>query len=156
MSELHNITYVKFDEIDLHKFLPLLNSQKIRKHLIEHDLFTVDTLTAWMGSKVDVDATAGCRVRGILCDGDLAGWCGIQFEDEKYELAIIIDDKFWGLGKKVYKDLMSWAKDLGHTEVCINFLHTRPDYKFLNKIAGTVSETELMGSKFTRYELAVK
>jgi len=46
MSELHNITYVKFDEIDLHKFLPLLNSQKIRKHLFEHDLFTVDTLTA--------------------------------------------------------------------------------------------------------------
>lgn len=118
-------------------------------------MFTIDTLTTLVKSKIEVDATSGCRVRAIICEGVLAGWCGIQFEEGKYEIAIIIDDKFWGLGKKILKDMMRWAKELGHDEVFIHFLHTRPDYKFLKKRARNVYESELFGSKFTTYQLAV-
>lgn len=153
---MSNLDYLRFNEINPSDFLPLLNSQKIRKHLIEHELFTIDTLTAWMNSKLEVDAASGCKVRGIICEGKLAGWCGIQLEDGKYEIAIIIGDNFWGLGKKVFQDMMYWAKELGHDEVYINFLHTRPDYKFLKKIAKSTYETELFGSKFTSYQLTVK
>ena len=151
-----NIEYLRFNDIEPSDFLPLLNSQKVRKHLIDHELFTVATLTAWMNSKIEVAATSGCKVRGIVYEGELAGWCGIQFEDEKYEIAIIIDDKYWGLGKKVFQDMMFWAKEFNHAEVYINFLHTRPDYKFLKKIAKSVYETELFGSKFTSYQLQIK
>jgi hypothetical protein len=153
---MSNVDYLRFNEINPSDFLPLLNSQKIRKHLIEHELFTIATLTAWMNSKIEVDATPGCKVRGIICEGELAGWCGIQLEDGKYEIAIIIDDKFWGLGKKVFQDMMCWAKEFDHDEVYIYFLHTRPDYKFLKKIAKAVYEIELFGSKFTSYQLTVK
>lgn len=156
MNSKTSVDYLKFNEINPSEFLPLLNSQKIRKHLIEHDLFTIETLTAWMSSKVEVNATSGCKVRGIVCEGELVGWCGIQLEDEKYEIAIIIDDKFWGLGKQVFQDMMCWAKELSHDDVYINFLHTRPDYKFLKKISKSVSEIELFGSKFTSYQLTVK
>ena len=92
---MNTVEYPKFNTIDPSDFLPLLNSKKIRKHLIEHELFTIDTLKTWMRSKMEVDATSGCKVRGIVYEGELAGWCGIQFEEGKYELAIIIDDKFW-------------------------------------------------------------
>ena len=151
-----NIEYLRFNDIEPSDFLPLLNSQKVRKHLIDHELFTVDTLTTWMNSKIEVDATSGCKVRGIVCEGELAGWCGIQFEDEKYEIAIIIDDKYWGLGKKVFQDMMFWAKEFNHAKVYINFLHTSTEYKFLKKIAKSVYETELFGSKFTSYQLQIK
>ncbi len=104
-----------------------------------------------MNTKIEVDATSGCRVRGIICEGELAGWCGIQLEEGKYEVAIITDDKFWGLGKKIFQNMMCWAKELDHDEVYIHFLGTRPDYRFLKKIAKTVYETELFGSKFTSY-----
>lgn len=150
------VNYIKFNKINPSDFLPLLNSKKIRKHLIKHDLFTIETLTAWMSSKLEVDATSGCRVRGIVYEGELAGWCGIQLEERKYELAIIIDDKFWGLGKTVFKDMMFWAKELGHNEVYIYFLHTRPDYKFLKKIAKNVYQAELLGNTFTTYQLKVE
>lgn len=153
---MNNVNYLEFGEIEPADFLPLLNSQKLRQHLIEHDLFTADSLSAWINSKIEVDSISGCRVRGIVFEGELAGWCGIQLEEEKYEIAIIIDDKFWGLGKEVFQDMIRWAKEFDHDEVNINFLHTRPEYKFLKKIATSVTETELYGSKFICYQLAVK
>jgi len=153
---MSTIEYQKFNIIDPNDFLPLLNGKKIRKHLIEHELFTIETLTTWMQNKMQVDATSGCKIRGIVCRGELAGWCGIQLEEGKYELAIVIDDKFWGLGKRVFKDMMSWAKELQHNEVYIHFLHTRPEYKFLKKIAKKTYQADFFGSKFTIYQLAVK
>ena len=86
----------------------------------------------------------------------MAGWCGIQLEDEKYEIAIVIDEKYWGMGKKVFYDIMRWAKDLGHDDIYIHFLHTRPEYKFLRSMSTKVYKSELLGSKFTTYKLAVK
>ncbi len=153
---MSTVNYLRFNKINPGDFLPLLNNEKIRKHLIEHELFTIDTLTTWMNSKIEVDATSGCRVRAIVCGGELAGWCGIQLEEGKYEFAIIIDDKFWGLGKKVFQGMMCWAKELNHDDIFIHSLHTRPDYKFLKKIAKNVYESELFGSKFTTYQLTVE
>ena len=150
-----NIKYLKLNNTNPNDFLSFLNKQKIRDHLIEHALFDIHSVTAWINSKVDVDAIDGCRVRAIVCNEQLAGWCGIQLEDDKYEIAIVIDEQFWGLGKTVFQDMMGWAHEFGHNEVFIHFLHTRPDYKFLQKIATKVYATDMLGSKFTTYQLAV-
>ena len=153
---MDGIEYIKLSEVNPAEFVPLLNKQKIRKHLINHPLFDVETAKAWLEAKVEVDSYQGCKVRAIFVDKQLAGWCGIQLEDEKYEIAIVIDDDYWGLGIKIFREIMSWAKELGHRTVFIHFLHTRPEYKFLRKISKNVYESELLGSKFTTYELAVE
>ena len=153
---MDGIEYVKLSEVNPAEFVPLLNKQKIRKHLINHPLFDEQTAKAWLETKVEVDSYQGCKVRAIFVDKQLAGWCGIQLEDEKYEIAIVIDDDYWGLGIKIFHEIMSWAKELGHRTVFIHFLHTRPEYKFLRKISKNVYESELLGSKFTTYELAVE
>ena len=153
---MDGIEYVKLSEVNPAEFVPLLNKQKIRKHLINHPLFDEQTAKAWLEAKVGVDSYQGCKVRAIFVDKQLAGWCGIQLEDEKYEIAIVIDDDYWGLGIKIFREIMSWAKELGHRTVFIHFLHTRPEYKFLRKISKNVYESELLGSKFTTYELAVE
>ena len=150
------LDYLQFDEVNPRDFLPLLNSQRTRAHLIEHEQFTIESVMAWMRGKMDVDAEHGCRVRAVMCESKLAGWCGIQCEEGNYEIAIVIDEKFWGLGKQVFQEMMACAKELGHKEVFIHFLHTRPDYKFLQKIASNVFETQLFGNKFTSYQLTVK
>lgn len=153
---MHAVDYLRLSDIDPADLLPFLNSEKVRKHLMQHAPFTVDTVTAWVNAKLEVDATAGCRVRAIVCDGALAGWCGIQLENESYELAIVIDERFWGLGRQVFNDMMRWAKELGHAEVLIHFLHTRRNYRFLNKIAKEVYQTEMFGTRFTTYRLLVE
>jgi len=153
---MFTIEYVKFNEINPDNFLPLLNKLKIREHLIPHELFNRDSTIAWMKSKIEIDASHGCKVRAINVDSELIGWCGIQFEHGKHEIAIVIDDSSWGLGIKIFHETMNWAKDIGHREVYIHFLHTRPKYKFLQKLSKKVYETELFGSKFNTYQLAVK
>lgn len=135
--------------------MPLLNTHKLRAHLIEHALFDEHTAKDWIESKIKVDSTQGCKVRAIVIDKQLAGWCGIQLEDGKYEIAIVIDENFWGMGRKIFSDMMAWAKALGHKTVYIHFLQTRPQYKFLQKISRNTYESELLGNKFTTYELAV-
>lgn len=153
---MNAIEYKKLSEVDQNDFILLLNNQKLREHLMEHKLFDTDSVSAWINSKIEVDSTYGCRVRAVIYNNRLAGWCGIQLEEEKYEIAIVIGSEFWGIGKKIFKDIMHWAKALGHEYVYIHFLHTRPEYKFLHKIATNVSETELFGNKFITYQLGVK
>jgi len=153
---MSTIEYVKFSEINPENFLPLLNKLKIRQHLIPHAVFDIDTTAAWMESKIAVNANHGCKVRAINVDDQLIGWCGIQLEDGKYEIAIVIDDSSWGLGIKIFHDIMNWANALGHNEVYLHFLDTRPKYKFLQKLSKRVYTSELFGSKFNTYELAVK
>jgi hypothetical protein len=153
---MNDVKYVSLNDVRLNEILSLLNNKKNREHLIEHELFDENTLKDWINSKMVVDSTCGCKVRAVIYKEQLAGWCGIQLEKGKYEIAIVIDNKFWGLGKNVFSDIMCWAKELGHKEILIHFLETRPDYNFLRKMAINVYETELLGNKFTTYQLTVK
>ncbi|WP_143187020.1 GNAT family N-acetyltransferase [Microbulbifer donghaiensis] len=109
-----------------------------------------------MDAKLEVDSTPGCRVRGVLLDNKLVGWCGIQFDNGKYEVAIVIDQKSWGVGRAIFNDLIAWAKEFKHEEVYINFLHTRPRYRFLSKKAKSVTQTEMLGNTFTSYQFSVE
>ena len=150
------VEYLRFDEIDADDFLPILNKQKIRHHLIEHELFNADSVRAWMDSKLAVDLSPGCKVRAVVVDKQLAGWCGIQLEHGQYEIAIVIDDSFWGVGKTVFRDIMTWAVSLDHEELNIHLLETRPEYKFLQRLSKSIHKTEMLGATFTSYRLAVK
>lgn len=152
---MNNLEYVKLNEIDPVEFILLLNKQKIREHLIEHELFDESSVKEWLENKIEVDSTQGCKVRAIVIDKQLAGWCGIQEENKKYEIAVVIDEGYWGLGKIIFRDVMVWAKEQGHKTVYIHLLYTRPEYKFLRKISKKVYENELLGNKFTTYELEV-
>jgi hypothetical protein len=152
---IYNLKYVKLSEIEPAELLPLLNKQATRNHLIEHELFDIDGVEGWIQSKLDVDSSEGCKIRAIIADKQLAGWCGIQFKESNYEIAVIIDDSFWGIGKTVFRELIIWAKELGHTTILIHLLYTRPEYKFLRKMSKKVYQTELMGSTFTTYELDI-
>jgi len=151
-----NIEYLKFSEIDPVDFVTLQNKQKIREHLIQHEVFDIISINNWLKSKIEVDSTPGCRVRAIILDNQLVGWCGIQLEHGKYEVAIVIDNSFWGIGKKIFSEVMYWAKALGHKEIVIHFLDSRPKYKFLQKLAKKVYKSEFYGRSFTTYQLSVK
>lgn len=152
---MNSIVYVKLNEVNPAELIPLLNKNRIREHLIKHELFDENTASDWIESKTMVDSSPGCKVRGIIIDNQLAGWCGIQLEDAKYEIAVVIDESYWGSGKTIFQDMMAWAKELGHETIYIHLLHTRPEYKYLRKISKNVFKSELLGSQFTTYELTV-
>jgi len=152
---MKEIEYIKLEKLNPEDLRAMLNKQKVREHLIEHNLFDSNTIRSWIQEKCKVDCQNGCRMRGIVSNNSIAGWCGIQLQDGKYEIAIVLDDKFWGIGKRVFNDTLCWAKELGHNEVFIHFLHTRPEYRFLRKISKNVFETEMLGDKFTTYQISI-
>jgi len=151
-----NLKYIDFSEVDTNDFLVLLNKQKIRNHLIQHDLFDDDSINVWINAKLKIDSRIDCKIRAILVNDQLKGWCGIQKEDDHYEIAIVIDDSLWGAGKSIYTEVMSWAKSLGHNEIMIHLLDSRPEYKFLRKLAKNVYTSERFGRNFITYHLLVK
>ena len=153
MTDLH---YVKLTDIHAEDFVPLLNNPKIRRHLIEHPQFDTESIQEWLNTKIAMDARAGCQIRAVFYRGRLVGWCGIQWENEQYEIAIILDPKRWGLGKRVFHDMMHWAKALGHEIISIHLLDTRPNSKFLRSIANEVLESQFLGHRFLTYQLSVK
>ena len=155
-EKMKSIEYTNLRDLDKIELLEILNKPKNRNHLVEHQVFNLALLQTWMDDKIKVNEAKGCRVKGIKVEGSVAGWCGIQYENEAYELAIILDEKHWGLGIRVFKELMNWALELGHTHVVLHLFNTRREYQFLYKMASRVYESNLFGERFTSYELEVK
>lgn len=154
-GDARRIEYLRLDDIDPAALLPLLNKPRLREHLIDHPVFDAAGCAAWIASKTELDASPGCRVRAIAVDDRLVGWCGIQREGRRYEIALVLDDAHWGLGRGIFREMMCWARDLGHRTVFIHLLHTRPRYRFLQKVARDSYPSEIMGDRFMTYELAV-
>ncbi|BBM03020.1 GNAT family N-acetyltransferase [Microbulbifer sp. GL-2] len=152
---MNKVTYMSFNKVDSEGLLAVLNQDELRTHLVKHAYFDAASLETWMEEKITVDSLPGCRVRAVYIDDTLAGWCGIQPDDNGHELAIVISKKFWGNGPAIFKVLMSWAKDLGHKEILFHLLDSRPEYNALNKIATKVHKTELLGRCFSTYCIAV-
>lgn len=156
MSEQRRtIEYGALNETAAERFVALLNKQTTRQHLIDHDPFDADNINDWINAKLEVDTQPGCRVRSVIVDGQLAGWCAIQYEADQYEIALVLDHLYWGLGRSVLGEILNWAHEMGHTTLNIHFLHTRPEYPFLRRLSRRVYDSEWMGERFLSYELDV-
>ena len=93
----------------------------------------VQSISTWIAEKIALDQSPGCRIRAVVVDGELSGWCGIQPDDQGHELAIVLSQPAWGQGRSIFKQLLTWAKELGHKEVLFHLLETRPEYRALQK-----------------------
>ena len=121
-----------------------------------HDQFDHKSLANWIKQKNSCDALVGCRVRGILINQQLAGWCGIQDDELGYEIAIVLAKPFWGYGKLIFKTMRAWAKEFGHSELIIHLHESRPNYKFLSKLSkNKVTKSTIRGSRFSSYHVPV-
>ncbi|MDM5062786.1 N-acetyltransferase [Aeromonas salmonicida] len=137
------VEFKPFGDVRAEDFLPLVNDETVRKHLIDHPPFDAASVRAWMDGKIRIDMLPGCRVRALVIDGALVGWCGIQPDGEGVEIAI-------------FKEMMGWARSMGHREVLFHLLDTRPAYRFLARRSTRVKKTTLSGRGFTTYYLSVE
>ncbi|MBV60040.1 MAG: GNAT family N-acetyltransferase [Nevskiales bacterium] len=136
-------------------WLPILNSPAVRRHLIEHPQFDRSAVRRWLRDKQGIDALPGCRVRAVRVDGHLAGWCGIQPDGADYELALVLDAAWWGVGRRVYQALLTWAMTFGHATVLVRLHQSRRPSTWLLQLALSVESHEHMGSHFVTYRIPV-
>jgi len=152
---MSDFDFIDFNRVNPEGFISILNDDLLRKHLIDHAYFDMTTIREWMKKKAQINSMPGCRIRAVLIEGDLKGWCGIQPDDSGFEIAIVITKDAWGSGLSIFKEMMCWAKTLGHKEIIFHLLDTRPNYKFIERKAVRVKKTELVGRIFTSYIIAV-
>ncbi|WP_268407626.1 hypothetical protein [Alteromonas sp. a30] len=48
---MHHIEFIPFSRVSAEAFLPILNKEKVRKHLISQPQFDLNAVNAWMQSK---------------------------------------------------------------------------------------------------------
>lgn len=152
---MNDIQYIAFNQVDPDDFLTILNDEAVKRHLVPHAVFDKVTIRAWIRAKSQADAFPGCRVRAVFFDNVLAGWCGIQPDDNGVELALVLSPRYWGAGRLIFKTLLRWAGELGHQEIKFHLLASRPEYRFLKKMAREVRTTKLSGHNFTTYCFSV-
>lgn len=152
---MKTVAFVPFYQVNPNALMVVLNEDSLRTHLIGHPYFDEHSIKEWITEKIAVDSLQGCRIRAVTVDDELAGWCGIQPDDEGYELAIVIGKNFWGHGITIFKHLLTWARELEHKEILFHLLETRREYRALNKLATRVYETRLLGRNFTTYVVPV-
>jgi len=149
-----DLNYVALDCFDADTWMGLLNQDRVRSHLMAHPRFDRASAVQWLQAKIHLDTQPGCRVRAVTMDDRLVGWCGVQAEADHFELAAVIDPACWGVGRAVLRQLLAWARELGHQEVALHLLHTRRRYRYLERLAHRVEHNKLLESDFTTYWLA--
>jgi len=152
---MNGIDFVHFNHVNPEDFLPVVNDPTVRKHLIDHTHFDSVSIREWMKGKTQSESIPGCRIRAVFIGGALAGWCGIQPDENGFEIAIVISKRFWGFGISIFRTLMCWASEFGHREIVFHLLETRPEYKSLKRQASKVQRTVLLGRNFTTYFIPV-
>ena len=152
---MSNIEYLNFGNVAPNDLMAIVNEDSLRAHLVDHPYFDASSIQTWIEDKIQSDTLKGCRIRVVSINGAIAGWCGIQSDDNGFEIAIVISQKFWGSGLTIFKTLMNWAGELGHKEVLFHLLDTRREYRALAKMATKVQRTKLLGRSFTTYYFSV-
>ncbi len=91
---MSKIEYLNFEQVDPKELMAVVNEDSLRTHLVAHPYFDIQSIQVWMNQKIETDAMPGCRVRVVSVDGVIAGWCGIQPDEEGFEIAIVISKRF--------------------------------------------------------------
>ncbi|WP_461482243.1 GNAT family N-acetyltransferase [Porticoccus sp.] len=150
------LTYHSLDTPPVEEWLELLNSDLVRKHLIQHPQFTTETLGIWLQSKIELDQEPGCRLRAIHSDGMLIGWCGIQVESGNYEVALVLSPKYWGHGRAALNQVIKWAQELGHKRLLAHLPPTRSQKKALERLFGQpIGASSIQGHIFNTYQMEI-
>lgn len=148
------LTYHTFDSSPAEEWIELLNSDLVRKYLIQHPPFTAENLKVWLQSKIKEDQEPGCRIRAIHSDGKLVGWCGIQIESGNYELVLVLSPNYWGYGREATNEVINWAQELGHKQLLAHLPQTRPQTKALERLFGQpIGVSNIQGHDFKTYRI---
>lgn len=77
------------------------------------------------------------------------------FNGADYELALVLDAAWWGVGRRVYQALLTWARTFGHATVLVRLHQSRRPSTWLLQLALSVESHAHMGSHFVTHRIPV-
>ncbi|TRX58834.1 GNAT family N-acetyltransferase [Fulvivirga sp. M361] len=151
-----NIEFKRLAEIEKSDIIELMNNPLVRRQmpLLQSD-FSESDCDKFVASKEQLWTEHGYGPWAFIVNDQFAGWGGLQPESGEADLALVLHSDYWGIGKVLYKEIISRAFDnLGLTSVTVLFPPTRTRIKGILRLGFKEDkEVEIGNERFIRYRL---
>lgn len=149
-----NIEFRELRAVPLDALVELFNDPGVRRHLpLARAEFTPEMCARFVASKERMWAEHGYGPWAFYVDGHFAGWGGIQPEEGDADLGLVLHPRFWGVGGRLARRVLSQAfHELGRDSVIVLLPPTRTRVRALKRLGFTEDgEAVVSGETFRRY-----
>lgn len=150
------IEFKRLGEIANSDIIELMNNPRVREHMpLANDIFSEIGCDHFIEAKEQLWREHGYGPWAFIIDGQFGGWGGLQPENGEADLALVLHPDCWGIGKKVFREIMDRAfGEMGFEAVTALLPPSRKRIRALAKL-GFEEDGELLIGKerFIRYRL---
>lgn len=151
-----NIKFKRLTEVAKADVIELMNNPLVRRQMplltgafnnAEYKKFIADKEGLWIKD--------GYGPWAFVVDGAFAGWGGLQQENGDADLALVLHPNYWGIGKKIYLEIVRRAfNQMNLSSITVVLPTTRVRVKGLLSL-GFEEDGELIikEERFIRYRL---
>ena len=105
-----NIQFKRLSEIEKSEIIDLMNNSLVRRQMpLLKDKFTEDICEKFVTAKEQLWADYGYGPWAFVINNRFAGWGGLQPENGEADLGLVLHPDFWGVGKSLYREIISRA-----------------------------------------------
>ena len=151
-----NIEFKRLTEVKKSEIIELMNNQLVRRQMpLLRDNFTENDCDKFIAAKEQLWEKHGYGPWAFIINDQFAGWGGVQPENGEADLALVLHPNYWGIGKVLYKEIISNAFDeMGLNSVTVLFPPTRTRIKGLLRLGFKEDKVlEVGNERFIRYRL---
>jgi len=151
-----SIEFKRLSEVDRSAIIRLMNNTLVRRHMpLARGDFGPAECDEFIAAKERIWEEHGYGPWAFVVDGEFAGWGGLQPEGDEVDLGLVLQPKHWGLGKLLYKEIISVAfGKLGFKSVTVLLPPTRTRVNGILVLGFKPDgEVEVAGERFIRYRL---
>ena len=150
------IEYRRLTEVASPDLIALMNHPLVRRHMpLASGRFDDSDCARFIATKERLWSEHGFGPWAFVVDGQLAGWGGLQPEQGEADLALVLHPDYWGLGQRLFADIIAQARVGGrHDSVIVLLPATRIRVRGLRRLGFEQDgEVLLEGHRFIHYRL---
>jgi len=150
------IKFVRLSEVKKSEIIELMNNPLVRRQM---PLFTSDfnesVCNEFIAAKEKLWNEHGYGPWAFIIDEQFAGWGGLQPENGEADLALVLNPNYWGIGKVLYKEIISKAfNEMRLESVTVLVPPSRTRIKGLIRLGlKEYGELEMGNQRFIRYRI---
>jgi [ribosomal protein S5]-alanine N-acetyltransferase len=151
-----HIEFRRLSDIDQAEIIALNTHPLVRRQMpLSADTFGDAECREWVSGKESQWQEHGYGPWAFVLDGKFAGWGGLQCEGGDPDLALVLHPRYWGMGKRIYDEIMRRAfGEMGFKSVTILLPPSRTRVRAIFRLGFQLDgEVELFEKRFIRYRL---
>ncbi len=150
------IEFKPLRDVSKSEIIELMNNQRLRQHMpLAQGTFNDADYNSFITGKEKLWSEHGFGPWAFIVDGAFAGWGGLQPELGDADIALVLHPAYWGLGKRIYDEIIRRAfTEMGFESVTVLLPPSRTRIKGILRLGFQPDgKVEIEGEVFMRYRL---